>query len=133
MEDTQKTSTPMSKALSGHSYNTKLGQHGQELPLQAVKHSSSGLSIQFMQTKTVHVSHPENRNSYLKGVICALVQHGIGPASEGINPASSKAHSICLIDPVYADKNRTSRNMELLRATSQELGELLDYDPHFAH
>src|SRR5699024_7669282 len=54
MEDTQKTSTPMSKALSGHSYNTELGQHGQELTLQAVKHSSSGLSIQFMQTKTVH-------------------------------------------------------------------------------
>src|SRR5699024_9181470 len=47
-------STPMSKALSGHSYNTELGQHGQELTLRAVKHSSSGLSIQFMQTKTVH-------------------------------------------------------------------------------
>src|SRR5699024_10970909 len=36
-----------------------LVQHGigpawQELTLQAVKHSSSGLSIQFMQTKTVH-------------------------------------------------------------------------------
>src|SRR5699024_12827765 len=54
MEDTQKTSTPMSKALSGHSYNTELGQHGQELTLQAVKHSSSGLSFQFMQTNTVH-------------------------------------------------------------------------------
>src|SRR5699024_8700115 len=66
-------------------------------------------------------------------VIWALVQHGIGPAWAGINPASGKAQFIWLIDPVYADKNRTSRNMELLRATSQELGELLDHDPHFAH
>ena len=77
--------------------------------------------------------HPENLNPYVKGVIWALVQHGIGPAWAGINPASGKAQFIWLIDPVYADKNRTSRNMELLRATSQELGELLDHDPHFAH
>ena len=77
--------------------------------------------------------HPENLNPYVKGVIWTLVQHGIGPAWAGINPASGKAQFIWLIDPVYADKNRTSRNMELLRATSQELGELLDHDPHFAH
>ena len=77
--------------------------------------------------------HPENLNPYVKDVIWALVQHGIGPAWAGINPASGKAQFIWLIDPVYADKNRTSRNMELLRATSQELGELLDHDPHFAH
>src|SRR5690625_1133347 len=77
--------------------------------------------------------HPENLNPYVKAVIWALVQHGIGPAWAGINPASGKAQFIWLIDPVYADKNRTSRNMELLRATSQELGELLDHDPHFAH
>src|SRR5699024_242295 len=77
--------------------------------------------------------HPENLNPYVKGVIWALVQHGIGPAWAGINRASGKAQFIWLIDPVYADKNRTSRNMELLRATSQELGELLDHDPHFAH
>ena len=77
--------------------------------------------------------HPENLNSYVKGVIWALVQHGIGPAWAGINPISGKAQFIWLIDPVYAGKNRTSRNMELLKATSHELGELLDHDPHFAH
>lgn len=77
--------------------------------------------------------HPENLNSYVKGVIWALVQHGIGPAWAGINPISGKAQFIWLIDPVYAGKNHTSRNMELLKATSHELGELLDHDPHFAH
>ena len=77
--------------------------------------------------------HPENLNSYVKGVIWVLVQHGIGPAWAGINPISGKAQFIWLIDPVYAGKNRASRNMELLKATSHELGELLDHDPHFAH
>ena len=77
--------------------------------------------------------HPENLNPYVKGVIWALVQHGIGPAWAGINPISGKAQFIWLIDPVYAGKNHTSRNMELLKATSHELGELLDHDPHFAH
>ncbi|WP_300908854.1 replication initiation protein [Corynebacterium stationis] len=77
--------------------------------------------------------HPENLNSYVKGVIWALVQHGIGPAWAGINPINGKAQFIWLIDPVYAGKNHTSRNMELLKATSHELGELLDHDPHFAH
>src|SRR5699024_11940566 len=81
----------------------------------------------------IYGGHPENLNPYVNGVIWALVQHGIGPAWAGINPASGKAQFIWLIDPVYADKNRTSRNMELLRATSQELGELLDHDPHSAH
>ena len=77
--------------------------------------------------------HPENLNSYVKGVIWSLVQHGIGPAWAGINPVNGKAQFIWLIDPVYAGENRTSRNMELLKATSHELGELLDHDPHFAH
>lgn len=77
--------------------------------------------------------HPENLNPYVKGVIWALVQHGIGPAWAGINPVSGKAQFIWLIDPVYAGENRTSRNMELLKAASHELGELLDHDPHFAH
>src|SRR5699024_12382475 len=77
--------------------------------------------------------HPETLNAYVKGVIWALVHHGIGPAWPGINPASGKEQFIWLIDPVYADKNRTSRNMEILRATRQELGELLDHDTHFAH
>src|SRR5699024_12376300 len=30
-------------------------------------------------------------------------------------------------------KNSTSRNKEVLKATSHELGELLDHDPHFAN
>lgn len=77
--------------------------------------------------------HPENLNSYVKGVIWTLVQHGIGPAWAGINPISGKAQFIWLIDPVYAGKNIESRNMQLLKATSHELGELLDHDPHFAH
>ena len=77
--------------------------------------------------------HPENLNSYVKGVIWSLVQHGIGPAWAGINPVNGKAQFIWLIDPVHAGENRTSRNMELLKATSHELGELLDHDPHFAH
>ena len=64
--------------------------------------------------------HPENLNSYVKGVIWALVQHGIGPAWAGINPVDGKAQFIWLIDPVYAGENRTSRNMELLKATSQD-------------
>ena len=33
--------------------------------------------------------HPENLNPYVKDVIWALVQHGIGPAWAGINPAST--------------------------------------------
>lgn len=77
--------------------------------------------------------HPENLNSYVKGIIWTLVQHGIGPAWAGINPISGKAQFIWLIDPVYAGKNIESRNMQLLKATSHELGELLDHDPHFAH
>src|SRR5699024_8678939 len=85
LEDTQKTSTPMSKALSGHSYNTELGQHGQELTLQAVKHSSSGLSIQFMQTKTVHPGtwsyfelQARNKQSYW--IILLILRTGLAEA-----------------------------------------------------
>src|SRR5699024_10320388 len=103
-------------------------------PLEIRHRSVRPISAKHAQaSRFLQQSHPENLNPYVKGVIWALVQHGIGPAWAGINPASGKAQFIWLIDPVYADKNRTSRNMELLRATSQELGELLDHDPHFAH
>lgn len=77
--------------------------------------------------------HPINLNAYVKGVIWALVQQGIGPAWVGINPLSGKAQFIWLIDPVYTGKNKQSSNMELLKATSRELGDLLAHDPHFAH
>lgn len=77
--------------------------------------------------------HPMHLHPYVKDVIWALVEHGIGPAWAGINPTSGKAQFIWLIDPVYAGKGRQSRNMALLHATSQELGDLLDHDPHFAH
>lgn len=77
--------------------------------------------------------HPVHLNAYVKSVIFALVQRGIGPAWAGINPLSGKAQFIWLIDPVYTGKNKHSSNMELLKATSQELGALLAHDPHFAH
>src|SRR5699024_12360075 len=55
--------------------------------------------------------HPENLNPYVKGVIWALVQHEIGPAWAGINPAIGKAQFIWINDPDYQGKNHRSRNM----------------------
>ncbi|TKW71447.1 MAG: hypothetical protein DI580_08280, partial [Cutibacterium acnes] len=55
--------------------------------------------------------HPVHLNAYVKSVIFALVQRGIGPAWAGINPLSGKAQFIWLIDPVYTGKNKHSSNM----------------------
>lgn len=41
--------------------------------------------------------------------------------------------SLWLIDPVYANEDGKSPNMELLAATSRTLGGFLDHDPNFAH
>uniref|UniRef100_UPI0037C0E140 replication initiation protein n=1 Tax=Helicobacter pylori TaxID=210 RepID=UPI0037C0E140 len=40
---------------------------------------------------------------------------------------------IWLIDPVYADASGDSSNMRLLRATTNQLCELLGADAHFSH
>ncbi|WP_293821847.1 replication initiation protein [uncultured Corynebacterium sp.] len=63
----------------------------------------------------------------------SLITHSVGPAWVGINPTNGKAQFIWLIDPVYADRNGKSAQMNLLAATTRVLGELLDHDPHFAH
>ena len=66
-------------------------------------------------------------------MVRSLITHSVGPAWVGINPTNGKAQFIWLIDPVYADRNGKSAQMNLLAATTRVLGELLDHDPHFAH
>lgn len=76
---------------------------------------------------------PADLNPYVRSVVRSLITHSVGPAWVGINPTNGKAQFIWLIDPVYADRNGKSAQMNLLAATTRVLGELLDHDPHFAH
>ena len=55
------------------------------------------------------------------------------PSWIGVNPVNGKAQLIWLIDPVYADASGDSSNMRLLRATTNQLCELLGADAHFSH
>ncbi|WP_390625301.1 replication initiation protein [Corynebacterium anserum] len=55
------------------------------------------------------------------------------PSWIGLNPINGKAQLIWLIDPVYTDASGDSSNMRLLRATTNQLCELLDTDAHFPH
>ncbi|WP_311518929.1 replication initiation protein [uncultured Corynebacterium sp.] len=76
---------------------------------------------------------PADLNPYVRSVVRSLITHSVGPAWVGINPTNGKAQFIWLIDPVYADRNGKSAQMNLLAATTRVLGELLDHDPHFSH
>lgn len=77
--------------------------------------------------------HPINLAEDVREAFLGLVNRHIGPAWVGINPISGKAQALWLIDPVYADATGKSPAMSLLAATTRELGQLLDHDPHFAH
>lgn len=77
--------------------------------------------------------HPINLAEDVREAFLGLVNRHIGPAWVGINPISGKAQALWLIDPVYADESGKSPAMSLLAATTRELGQLLDHDPHFAH
>lgn len=55
------------------------------------------------------------------------------PSWIGVNPLNGKGQLIWLIDPVYAGPSGDSSNMRLLRATTNQLCELLGADAHFSH
>ena len=76
---------------------------------------------------------PADLNPYVRDVVRLLISHNIGPAWVGINPTNGKAQFIWLIDPVYANHEGKSAQMNLLAATTRVLGELLGHDPHFSH
>ena len=76
---------------------------------------------------------PADLNPYVRDVVRSLISHNIGPAWVGINPTNGKAQFIWLIDPVYANHEGKSAQMNLLAATTRVLGELLGHDPHFSH
>ena len=76
---------------------------------------------------------PADLNPYVRDVVRSLIGHNIGPAWVGINPTNGKAQFIWLIDPVYANHEGKSAQMNLLAATTRVLGELLGHDPHFSH
>lgn len=76
---------------------------------------------------------PADLNPYVRDVVRLLIGHNIGPAWVGINPTNGKAQFIWLIDPVYANHEGKSAQMNLLAATTRVLGELLDHDPNFSH
>lgn len=77
--------------------------------------------------------HPADLALYVRNVVRVLVEHNIGPAWVGVNPISGKGQFIWLIDPVYANHEGKSAQMNLLAATTRVLGELLGHDPHFSH
>ena len=76
---------------------------------------------------------PADLNPYVRDVVRSLISHNVGPAWVGINPTNGKAQFIWLIDPVYANHEGKSAQMNLLAATTRVLGELLGHDPHFSH
>ena len=65
--------------------------------------------------------------------LVAMKDASCAPSWIGVNPISGKAQLIWLIDPVYADASGDSSNMRLLRATTNQLCELLGADAHFSH
>ena len=65
--------------------------------------------------------------------LVAMKDANCAPSWIGVNPVSGKAQLIWLIDPVYADASGDSSNMRLLRATTNQLCELLGADAHFSH
>lgn len=66
-------------------------------------------------------------------VLVAMKDASCAPSWIGVNPINGKAQLIWLIDPVYADASGDSSNMRLLRATTNQLCELLGADAHFSH
>ena len=65
--------------------------------------------------------------------LVAMKDASCAPSWIGVNPSNGKAQLIWLIDPVYADASGDSSNMRLLRATTNQLCELLGADAHFSH
>ena len=65
--------------------------------------------------------------------LVAMKDASCAPSWIGVNPINGKAQLIWLIDPVYADASGDSSNMRLLRATTNQLCELLGADAHFSH
>lgn len=65
--------------------------------------------------------------------LVAMKDANCAPSWIGVNPVNGKAQLIWLIDPVYADASGDSSNMRLLRATTNQLCELLGADAHFSH
>ena len=65
--------------------------------------------------------------------LVAMKDASCAPSWIGVNPVNGKAQLIWLIDPVYADASGDSSNMRLLRATTNQLCELLGADAHFSH
>ena len=65
--------------------------------------------------------------------LVAMKDANCAPSWIGVNPINGKAQLIWLIDPVYADASGDSSNMRLLRATTNQLCELLGADAHFSH
>lgn len=55
------------------------------------------------------------------------------PAWIGVNPLSGKCQLIWLIDPVYAAAGKTSPNMRLLAATTEEMTRVFGADQAFSH
>lgn len=65
--------------------------------------------------------------------LVAMKDASCAPSWIGVNPINGKSQLIWLIDPVYADASGDSSNMRLLRATTNQLCELLGADAHFSH
>ncbi|WP_231498756.1 replication initiation protein, partial [Corynebacterium glutamicum] len=55
------------------------------------------------------------------------------PAWIGVNPLTGKCQLIWLIDPVYAAAGKTSSNMRLLAATTEEMTRVFRADQAFSH
>ena len=55
------------------------------------------------------------------------------PAWIGVNPLTGKCQLIWLIDPVYAAAGKTSSNMRLLAATTEEMTRVFGADQAFSH
>jgi len=77
--------------------------------------------------------HPICLNNEVMAKLQQLVSLQLQPAWIGINPNNGHCQLIWHIDPVYADDSGESKAMNLLKATTEDLGQWLGHDPHFSH